>query len=62
MGCNCGGHTHARRTTTVYRLTMPDGTHRDYLTSQEADAGNRRTGSSGTITVVTLVSPDGRRT
>ncbi|WP_217547759.1 hypothetical protein [Streptomyces sp. GbtcB6] len=62
MGCNCGGQSHARRTITVYRLTMPDGTHRDYRTPQEADAANRRTDNGGTITVVTLTAPDGRRT
>ncbi|MET8947487.1 hypothetical protein ABZX30_29080 [Streptomyces sp. NPDC004542] len=62
MGCNCGGQAHARGAITVYRLTTPDGTQRDYVTSQEADAANRRTGGGGTITIVTLTSPDQRRT
>ncbi|MEV7983479.1 hypothetical protein [Streptomyces sp. NPDC086519] len=63
MGCNCGGQQpHARRAITVYRLTMPDSTQRDYPTPQEADAANRRSGNIGTIAVVTPASPDARRT
>ncbi|MEU8587327.1 hypothetical protein AB0C59_10040 [Streptomyces sp. NPDC048664] len=55
MGCNCGGHVHppAGRTITVFRLTRSDGTEQDYLTSQEADAANRRSGNGGTITIFT---------
>ncbi|MFJ3234017.1 hypothetical protein [Streptomyces sp. NPDC086787] len=55
MGCNCGGqaHSHGRRTVTVFRLTKSDGTQHDYLTSQEADAANKRSGNDGTITIFT---------
>ncbi|GGO90042.1 DUF7196 family protein [Wenjunlia tyrosinilytica] len=55
MGCNCGGG--ARRTVTVYQLTMPNGSARQYHTRQEADAANARAGGTGTVTVVT--SPSG---
>lgn len=51
MGCNCGGGTPQR--TVVYQLTLPDGTVRRYVTFQEAEAANKRAGSTGVITAVT---------
>lgn len=51
MGCNCGGGG-ARRTVTVYRLILPNGVTRDYVTLQEANAANSRAGGTGTIVVV----------
>ncbi|NLU74452.1 hypothetical protein HCC61_17500 [Streptomyces sp. HNM0575] len=51
MGCNCGGRG-PRRTVTVYRLILPNGVTRDYVTLQEADAANRREGGRGTVVAV----------
>ncbi|MFE1172377.1 hypothetical protein [Streptomyces sp. NPDC058773] len=50
MGCNCGGG--ARRTVTLYQLTLPDGTVRHYYTWQEAEAANQRAGGTGTILII----------
>ncbi|MBA6433097.1 MULTISPECIES: hypothetical protein [Streptomyces] len=55
MACNCGG-TAAQwppQPVVVYELTLPDGTVRRYVTHQEADAANKRAGSTGVITAVT---------
>lgn len=49
MACNCG---RTGRSTLVYRLVLPDGGTRDYLTRQEADAANNRAGGRGSITAV----------
>lgn len=35
-----------------YRLTLPNGVARDYVTVQEAHAAKRRAGGQGTITAV----------
>lgn len=50
MACNCGGR--APQPAVVYELKLPDGTVRRYFTRQEADAANRRAGSTGVITPV----------
>lgn len=50
MACNCGGR--ARRKTTVYRLVLPDGTGRDYVTLREAQAARQRRGGNGRIVAV----------
>ncbi|MEE4599087.1 hypothetical protein V2J94_45985, partial [Streptomyces sp. DSM 41524] len=55
MACNCGG-TAAQwppQPVVVYELTLPDGTVRRYVTHQEADAANKRAGSTGVISAVT---------
>ncbi|MES4890089.1 hypothetical protein [Streptomyces sp. NPDC096012] len=49
MACNCGGTP--RSTMTVYRLTLPNGVSREFVTLQEAEAANRRAGGGGTIVV-----------
>lgn len=50
MGCNCGGG--ARRGVTIYQLTLPDGTVRQYYTWQEAEAANQRVYGIGTILII----------
>jgi hypothetical protein len=50
MACNCGGRS--RRNVTVYRLVLPNGTGRDYVTLQEAQAARQRRGGSGRIVTV----------
>ncbi|WP_405539389.1 hypothetical protein [Streptomyces antimycoticus] len=49
MACNCGGGARAPQPIVVYELTLPDGTVRRYFTYQEADAANKRAGSTGVI-------------
>ncbi|MFI2292495.1 hypothetical protein [Streptomyces niveus] len=49
MACNCG---RAVRSTIVYRLALPNGVTRQYLTRREADDANRRAGGRGSITAV----------
>ncbi|MFB7666460.1 hypothetical protein ACFC1R_21320 [Kitasatospora sp. NPDC056138] len=49
MGCTCGATP--RPPVTVYRLTLPNGSTRQYTTRQEAEAANKRAGGDGTITV-----------
>ncbi|MGR3934682.1 MULTISPECIES: DUF7196 family protein [Streptomyces] len=51
MGCNCGGRT--PQPVVLYQLTLPDGTVRRYVTYQEAEAANKRAGSTGVISTVT---------
>jgi hypothetical protein len=51
MGCNCGGGSPPR--SVLYQLTLPDGTVRRYITYQEAEAANKRAGSTGVISTVT---------
>jgi hypothetical protein len=51
MGCNCGGGSPQR--VVLYQLTLPDGTVRRYVTYQEAEAANKRAGSTGVISTVT---------
>ncbi|MCH6159902.1 DUF7196 family protein [Streptomyces marispadix] len=41
-----------RRAAVRYRLTLPNGVARDYVTAHEANAANRRAGGQGTITAV----------
>lgn len=52
MPCNCGRSGRAGRSTTVYRLVLPDGVTRQYPTRQEADSANKRAGGGGSITAV----------
>lgn len=35
-----------------YQLNLPDGTNRQYVTYQEAEAANQRAGGTGSITIV----------
>ncbi|MBO3677373.1 hypothetical protein AB0M05_01095 [Streptomyces violaceusniger] len=50
MACNCGGGARGGpQPVVVYELTLPDGTVRRYFTYQEADAANKRAGSTGVI-------------
>ncbi|MGY4969844.1 DUF7196 family protein [Streptomyces nigrescens] len=35
-----------------YQLNLPDGTLRQYVTCQEAEAANQRAGGTGSITIV----------
>ncbi|WP_455753618.1 DUF7196 family protein [Streptomyces decoyicus] len=39
MPCNCGGG--APQTVVGYQLNLPDGTFRQYVTYQEAEAANQ---------------------
>ncbi|WP_421111601.1 DUF7196 family protein [Streptomyces sp. NEAU-S77] len=50
MACNCGGGP--PQTVVIYQLTLPDGTVRQYITYQEAEAANQRAGGIGTISTV----------
>lgn len=50
MACNCGGGN--PQTVVIYQLTLPDGTVRQYVTYQEAEAAHRRAGGIGTISTV----------
>jgi hypothetical protein len=51
MSCNCGGGS--AQQAVIYQLNLPDGTFRQYLTQQEADAANKRVGGIGAITITT---------
>ncbi|WP_167396639.1 DUF7196 family protein [Streptomyces antioxidans] len=55
MACNCGGSASPwpPQTVVAYELKLPDGTVRRYVTHQEAEAANKRAGSTGVITAVT---------
>lgn len=50
MACNCGGG--GRQPVIIYQLSLPDGTVRQYVTYQEAEAANQRAGGTGTITAI----------
>ena len=52
MACNCGGRT-PQPVVVLYELRLPDGTVRRYVTYQEAEAANKRAGSTGVISTVT---------
>ncbi|QZY21043.1 DUF7196 family protein [Streptomyces decoyicus] len=40
------------QTVVGYRWDLPDGTIRQYVTYQEAEAANQRAGGTGSITIV----------
>ncbi|WP_199830886.1 hypothetical protein [Streptomyces sp. NBRC 110028] len=52
MACNCAGTT-PQPVVVLYQLTLPDGTVRRYVTYREAEAANKRAGSTGVISTVT---------
>ena len=52
MGCNCGGAARAPQRAVVYRLILPNGVVRDYVTVHEANAANSRAGNTGTVVPV----------
>jgi hypothetical protein len=51
VACNCGGRP--PQSVVLHQLTLPDGTVRRYVTYQEAEAADKRAGSTGVISTVT---------
>lgn len=51
MGCGCGGR---KNQVTKYRVTLPDGTVKDFLTRQEAEKERAEAGSTRPVQAVSV--------